>query len=167
MQNGVIESFNGRFRDECLNANRFRNLCRARLVVTAWRNEYNQQPPHGALGYRRAYDGDVAGAGEGATAFCPKTRSDVNVFFRRVASGAPGGGNRRLWTTPDGSRTLTFARSTFARLSISVWMGPRSNDGEPATDAGTVDDFVAGQNTRGHSASTSFNKNAHRCFGIK
>ena len=38
MQNGFIESFNGRLRDECLNANWFRNLRHARLVVAAWRS---------------------------------------------------------------------------------------------------------------------------------
>ncbi len=52
MQNAFIESFNGRFRDECLNANWFRNLRHARLVVAAWRNRYNQQRPHSALCYR-------------------------------------------------------------------------------------------------------------------
>lgn len=52
MQNAFIESFNGRLRDECLNANWFRNLCHARLAVAAWRIEYNQRRPHSALGYR-------------------------------------------------------------------------------------------------------------------
>jgi len=52
MQNAFIESFNGRLRDECLNANWFRNLRHARLVVAAWRNRYNHQRPHSALGYR-------------------------------------------------------------------------------------------------------------------
>lgn len=52
MQNGIIESFNGRLRDECLNANWFRNLRHARLAVAAWRSHYNQLRPHSALGYR-------------------------------------------------------------------------------------------------------------------
>lgn len=52
MQNAFIESFNGRLRDECLNANWFRNLRHARLVVAAWRTRYNHQRPHSALGYR-------------------------------------------------------------------------------------------------------------------
>ncbi len=52
MQNGVIESFNGRLRDECLNANWFHNLGHARLAVAAWRTEYNQRRPHSALGYQ-------------------------------------------------------------------------------------------------------------------
>lgn len=52
MQNGIIESFNGRLRDECLNTNWFRNLHHARLTVAAWRSHYNQLRPHSALGYR-------------------------------------------------------------------------------------------------------------------
>ena len=52
MQNGHIESFNGRLRDECLNANWFRNLMDARVKITAWRNEYNGERPHSGLGYR-------------------------------------------------------------------------------------------------------------------
>ena len=41
-QNGFIESFNGRFRDECLNANWFENLTDARRKIEAWRVNYNQ-----------------------------------------------------------------------------------------------------------------------------
>ena len=52
MQNGLIESFNGRLRDECLNTSWFYNLRHARLAVAAWRREYNQRRPHSALGYR-------------------------------------------------------------------------------------------------------------------
>jgi putative transposase len=52
MQNGHIESFNGRFRDECLNANWFLNLAHTRRQVEAWRVDYNQSRPHSALGYR-------------------------------------------------------------------------------------------------------------------
>ena len=52
MQNGHVESFNGRLRDECLNANWFRNLMDARAKITAWRDEYNGERPHSSLGYR-------------------------------------------------------------------------------------------------------------------
>lgn len=52
MQNGHIESFNGRLRDECLNANWFHNLADARAKIAIWRNEYNQERPHSSLGYR-------------------------------------------------------------------------------------------------------------------
>ena len=50
-QNGHIESFNGRLRDECLNANWFRSLSHARRIVESWRRDYNEQRPHSSLGY--------------------------------------------------------------------------------------------------------------------
>jgi putative transposase len=51
-QNGRVESFHGRLRDECLNASWFWNLWDARRKVADWRIEYNQQRPHSSLGYR-------------------------------------------------------------------------------------------------------------------
>ncbi|MBE0555750.1 MAG: transposase [Proteobacteria bacterium] len=48
--NCYMESFNGRFRDECLNENWFINLDDAREVVEAWRVDYNQTRPHSSLG---------------------------------------------------------------------------------------------------------------------
>ena len=52
MQNGYIESFNGKFRDECLNENWFVSLSDARQIIEQWRRYYNQERPHSALGYR-------------------------------------------------------------------------------------------------------------------
>jgi putative transposase len=52
MQNGHIESFNGRLRDECLNANWFLNLASARTQLESWRSDYNRARPHSALAYR-------------------------------------------------------------------------------------------------------------------
>jgi putative transposase len=52
MQNGHVESFNGRFRDECLNATCFRNLADARQKIADWKEEYNGERPHSSLGYR-------------------------------------------------------------------------------------------------------------------
>ena len=51
MQNGHVESFNGRMRDECLNASWFRNLADARDKISRWREEYNSERPHSSLGY--------------------------------------------------------------------------------------------------------------------
>jgi putative transposase len=50
VENAVIESFNGRFRDECLNANVFISLHDARQKIEAWRIDYNEHRPHSALG---------------------------------------------------------------------------------------------------------------------
>lgn len=51
-QNAYIESFNGRFRDECLNENTFSTLAEAREVIEAWRDDYNKNRPHSSLGNR-------------------------------------------------------------------------------------------------------------------
>ncbi len=49
-QNAFIESFNGRFRDECLNDNVFRSLAEARQIIEQWRVDYNAARPHTSLG---------------------------------------------------------------------------------------------------------------------
>ena len=51
-QNGFIESFNGRFRDECLNEHWFADLHHAREVIGQWRKDYNEHRPHSALDYQ-------------------------------------------------------------------------------------------------------------------
>ena len=48
-QNACIESFNGRFRDECLNEHWFTSLRHAQVVIEAWRREYNNERPKKAL----------------------------------------------------------------------------------------------------------------------
>jgi len=50
-QNAFIESFNGKFRDECLNQNWFVDLRHAREVIEAWRVDYNTVRPHSSLRY--------------------------------------------------------------------------------------------------------------------
>ena len=49
-QNGFVESFNGRFRDECLNEEVFASLAEARTVIERWRLDYNLVRPHSAHG---------------------------------------------------------------------------------------------------------------------
>jgi len=51
VQNAFAESFNGRLRDECLNANWFVNLADARRKLGAWRQDYNEARPHSQLDY--------------------------------------------------------------------------------------------------------------------
>ena len=51
-QNGSNESFNGTFRRECLDAEWFHSLTEARVVIEDWRQQYNQERPHSALGYQ-------------------------------------------------------------------------------------------------------------------
>lgn len=51
-QNGRIESFNGKLRDECLRVSWFLNLFDARRKIGDWRRDYNEHRPHSSLGYR-------------------------------------------------------------------------------------------------------------------
>jgi len=52
IQNAHVESFNGRFRDECLSQMHFPTLARARAEIELWRVDYNTRRPHSALAYR-------------------------------------------------------------------------------------------------------------------
>lgn len=52
MQNGHVESFNGRRRDECLNASWFVNIADAKTRIETWRRQYNAERPHSSLNYR-------------------------------------------------------------------------------------------------------------------
>lgn len=51
-QNGFVESFHGRFRDECLNREQLWTLTEARVVIEDYRRQYNHYRPHSKLGYR-------------------------------------------------------------------------------------------------------------------
>jgi putative transposase len=61
MQNGYIESFNGRMRDELLNESLFIDLDQARQLIGAWATDYNTARPHSSLGYKTpaAYAGTL------------------------------------------------------------------------------------------------------------
>ncbi|GAA4482869.1 hypothetical protein GCM10023157_23890 [Gluconacetobacter asukensis] len=52
MQNGYVERFNGRMRDELLKETVFPSMAQARAVVSAWKNDYNTIRSHSALGYQ-------------------------------------------------------------------------------------------------------------------
>jgi putative transposase len=51
-QNGYGESFNGTVRDECLNMHVFHSVAEARVMLAAYRRQYNEERPHSSLGYR-------------------------------------------------------------------------------------------------------------------
>jgi len=50
-QNGYVESFNGKFRDECLNEHWFRDVAEAQEIIEEWRVDYNRNRPHSSLNY--------------------------------------------------------------------------------------------------------------------
>ena len=58
-ENGYVESFNGKLRDELLNGEVFNSLAEARVLIEQWRVHYNTVRPHSALGYRPPAPGVV------------------------------------------------------------------------------------------------------------
>jgi putative transposase len=56
VENAFVESFNGRFRDECLNEQWFTSLADAQQRIECWRRDYNARRPHSALGWRTPRD---------------------------------------------------------------------------------------------------------------
>ena len=60
MQNGYVESFNGKFRDECLNEHVFLSLRHAQSLIEQFRKEYISQRPHSSLGYRTPQEFEAA-----------------------------------------------------------------------------------------------------------
>jgi putative transposase len=62
VQNAYIESFNGKFRDECLNEHWFERLEQARVIVEDWRRDYNEERPHSSLGQRTPLEFALAAA---------------------------------------------------------------------------------------------------------
>jgi putative transposase len=55
IENAYVESFNGKFRDECLNEHWFLNMADAQQVIEAWRVDYNTVRPHSSLGNQTPY----------------------------------------------------------------------------------------------------------------
>jgi putative transposase len=55
-QNAFVESFNGKFRDECLNEEWFNSISRARSIIESWRIDYNTERPHKGLNGLSPYE---------------------------------------------------------------------------------------------------------------
>jgi putative transposase len=89
MQNGFVESFNGRMRDELLNETMFRNLAHARVVIPAWAADYNTERPHSALNYQTPADY----ARTLTTAIARPATRDESSACRAIAQPAPIGVN--------------------------------------------------------------------------
>jgi transposase InsO family protein len=67
-ENGYVESFNGKLRDEVLNREIFYSLKEAKVLIEMWRNEYNTIRPHSSLGYRPPAPSLIAGSSCGRAA---------------------------------------------------------------------------------------------------
>jgi len=79
MQNGHVESFHGRLRDECLNTSWFRTLNDVRCTLAAWREEYNCERPHSSLDYRTPQQFKLALEGIRAMARIPSPTTANNT----------------------------------------------------------------------------------------
>jgi putative transposase len=90
MENGYVESFNGRFRDECLNENWFTDLADARAKIAEWKQDYNQSRPHSALRYLTPLEFAalsqagfcVAGMGQGTSNAGPLPHTPIPATLR-------------------------------------------------------------------------------------
>jgi transposase InsO family protein len=89
MQNGFVESFKGRMRDEFLNETLFRNLAHARDLIAAWVTDYNTARPHSALGYQTP----AGFALHLTTAIARPAARDDGSARRAIAKPAPKGVN--------------------------------------------------------------------------
>ncbi len=91
-ENGYIESFNDKLKDECLNREIFRNGKEAQTIVEAWRQEYNNHRPHSSLSYLTP--------SEFARRYCEKNQvTEVKQSENRkslIVSGTKIGGTPRL-----------------------------------------------------------------------
>jgi putative transposase len=90
VQNSYIESFNGRFRDECLNANWFENLADARRKIEAWRLDYNQARPHSSLAYRTPAEFARAWTPSPSLIVVEQSGASVKDSLRRAEAARPG-----------------------------------------------------------------------------
>jgi putative transposase len=76
-ENGYVESFNGRLRDELLDRELFLSLTEARVVLDQWRNDYNHRRPHGGLNWKTPA-AFVAGLDDTATGAVPAASRGVS-----------------------------------------------------------------------------------------
>lgn len=89
MQNGFVESFNGRMRDELLNETMFRNLAHAHVMIADWAADYNTERLHSALDYQTPADYALALT----TAIARPAAQDESSARRAIAQPAPIGVN--------------------------------------------------------------------------
>ena len=80
-ENGYVESFNGKLRDELLNRELFLSVPEARYVLDEWRQEYNHRRPHGSLNWQTpaAYAAKLVDRQAGAFSAAPRVESPVGA----------------------------------------------------------------------------------------
>ena len=88
-QNGTVESFNGRMREECLNEHWFGNVGHARGIIEAWRRHYNEVRPHSSLGYQTPAEYAKRGAGlrSSLTTSAPRFEDHQGIALEQTTEG--------------------------------------------------------------------------------
>jgi transposase InsO family protein len=95
-ENGYVESFHSRLRDELTNREEFTNLAEARYLADAWRLEYNHRRPHSSLGYRTPaeFAAGCAAASVRPTASLRQQHSRIPVVLTQTVLSYPAGWNQ-------------------------------------------------------------------------
>ena len=123
-ENGYVESFNARLRDELLDGEVFYSLREAQVVIESWRRHYNQVRPHASLGYRAPAPEVIlpalAARGPGQPRRSPRSwppgRSCTNI-----QPGPPSRGPARGWpASPTHSEACTFGPESALGADLST-----------------------------------------------
>ncbi len=88
-QNGYVESFNGKLREECLRVNWFQNLFQARRIIANWRRDYNECRPHSSLKHLTPVEFAAKNSG-GKDADFVRLENDTTVFHFTSAAATAG-----------------------------------------------------------------------------
>jgi len=78
-QNGLNESFNGRLRDECLNAEWFTSRAEAKVLIEDFRRRHNEHRPHSSLGYRTPIEAKAVWIEQQGTIINPTTSPNPSL----------------------------------------------------------------------------------------
>jgi len=91
-ENPYIESFHGKFRDECLNRELFTSLLEAQLIIEDWREEYNQIRPHSSLGYLSPKEFKESCCNSSVAMLPTSCNKPHNLEYTNITSGTEIGG---------------------------------------------------------------------------
>jgi transposase InsO family protein len=83
-ENGYVESFNGKLRDELLDREMFYSLSEAKVLIGMWRDHYNRVRPHSSLGYRPPAPESIAAGPPSAALRADQQRKNVEVLTEKL-----------------------------------------------------------------------------------
>ena len=81
-QNGHVESFNGSLRDECLDRELMLSLAEARVLIEDYRRHYNEERPHGGIGYRTPVQARIEAEALGSSRPPGSLRQELETTLR-------------------------------------------------------------------------------------